>query len=488
MKNRIALWGKNDHGDKLLLALELMPESARVRVFIFNEASVGEEFHQAITRDWRDGKEVDFPEGHTQDERDLSVSGNLLPDGISADKPEILSRIQAEWNFSILSGRLFTAYQSELIELKDKIGQSLRFDKARWDELKGFWDRVQTQAREKSLFRDHTEQLKTQANALFEQLKEMRGKLDEEFERNSRTVFEELKLKLEDIERKVSEGVRLQPLFDELKEMQKKIRDLKLSREDRNRIWDKLDATFKALKAKRFGPENPEGDNPLIRIQKRYDGLVAAIRKMEGSVARDEEELRFQNGRVDASSGQLEAQIRQAKVVLIEERIRSKKDKLVEMVATKMDLERRMEQLRTKDKKKEENQRREEARKAAQDKIAEDIANASAAREKDPQTRESLLGAAAAILGDSLIEVVDTVKAVASVVEEKVEEKLEEIREIWETDEPNVAKESEASAPAEAETRETGDFSEAKGASGNADGRSQPDAGNQSEEKGVPSG
>ena len=145
-------------------------------------------------------------------------------------------------------------------------------------------------------------------------------------------------------------------------------------------------------------------------------------------MGRDTEELNFQNGKVSASFGQLEAQIRQAKVAMIEERVRSKKEKLTEMYATKAELDRKMEQLQEKEKRKADELLKEDAKKAAQEKIANEIAAANAAREK---SKDSLLGAAAAILGDSFTDMVDTVKAVAEVVEDRVEEKIDEIKEIW---------------------------------------------------------
>ncbi|MFN9687331.1 MAG: hypothetical protein ACK57X_00470, partial [Bacteroidota bacterium] len=318
MKNRIVFWGKNENSEKLLLALELLAEEGKVNVISFPEALVSEEFNQALTKDWRDGKTVDFPEGFTSSLVELTVTGSILPAGITAEKMDLVTRAQAEWNFSILSSRLFRSYQSELNEFKDKVERALNFDKNMWDELKSFWDRVQEQARDKSLFREHSEHLRQETNELFGKLKDLRGKLDEEFDRTSKTLYEDIVAKLSDIENKVREGIRLQPLFDELKDIQKKIREVKLNRDHRNKIWDKLDATFKVLKEKRFGPETADDNNPLVRIQKRYEGLMAAIDKMESSVGRDIEELNFQNGKVNTSFGQLEAQIRQAKVAMIE--------------------------------------------------------------------------------------------------------------------------------------------------------------------------
>ena len=431
MKNRIVFWGKNENSEKFLLALELLAEEGKVNVISFPEALVSEEFNQTLTKDWRDGKTVDFPEGFTSTLVELTVTGSILPAGITAEKMDLVTRAQAEWNFSILSSRLFRSYQSELNEFKDKVERALHFDKNMWDELKSFWDRVQEQARDKSLFREHSEHLRQETNELFGKLKDLRGKLDEEFDRTSKTLYEDIVAKLGDIENKVREGIRLQPLFDELKDIQKKIREVKLNRDHRNKIWDKLDATFKVLKEKRFGPETADDNNPLVRIQKRYEGLMAAIDKMESSVGRDIEELNFQNGKVNTSFGQLEAQIRQAKVAMVEERVRSKKEKLTEMYATKTELDRKMEQLQEKEKRKADEMLKEDAKKAAQEKIANEIAAANAAREKVKGEKESLFDAATSILGDSITDMVDTVKAVAEVVEDRIEDKIDEIKEIW---------------------------------------------------------
>ena len=444
MKNRIVFWGKNENSEKLLLALELLAEEGKVNVISFPEALVSEEFNQTLTKDWRDGKTVDFPEGFTSTLVELTVTGSILPAGITAEKMDLVTRAQAEWNFSILSSRLFRSYQSELNEFKDKVERALHFDKNMWDELKSFWDRVQEQARDKSLFREHSEHLRQETNELFGKLKDLRGKLDEEFDRTSKTLYEDIVAKLGDIENKVREGIRLQPLFDELKDIQKKIREVKLNRDHRNKIWDKLDATFKVLKEKRFGPETADDNNPLVRIQKRYEGLMAAIDKMESSVGRDIEELNFQNGKVNTSFGQLEAQIRQAKVAMIEERVRSKKEKLTEMYATKTELDRKMEQLQEKEKRKADEMLKEDAKKAAQEKIANEIAAANAAREKVKGEKEALFDAATSILGDSITDMVDTVKAVAEVVEDRIEDKIDEIKEIWkDKKEEESAKEEE---------------------------------------------
>lgn len=457
MKTKLVLWGTNAQDERVLVGLELLPKENLVKAYVFPEEIATEEFSQKMLDEWRDAKPVEFPEGYTMEEKELSLSETILPAGIKPERDDIIHRAQTEWHFVVLSSKLHDAYQSELSEIKDRISKLPRFDSGVWEELKGFWAKVQNQVRDKNLFREHGDALRDFTNELFSDLKSLRNKLDEEFEQISKENFERFQNAFSEIERKLSSGSRLQPLFDELKELQRKFRDAKFTKEHRNKVWDTLDALFKTVKEKKFGGSSPSDDrSPSDRLTRRFEGLLSAIEKMERSIKRDVDDLDFQKRKVEVSDGQLEAQIRQAKILMIEERVRSKQDKLNEMLATKIDLEKRMASQKERDARREEREKLEETKKAIQDKIALDIKAAAEARgpesdklEKlaeeithtvskpkqdkpsasEDKADDSLLEAVGVALTESLEDLADTAKAVAEVVGEKLKDALSDLKE-----------------------------------------------------------
>ncbi|MDP4822288.1 MAG: hypothetical protein NWR67_14860 [Saprospiraceae bacterium] len=394
MKKKLVFWGTNSSDEKVLIGMELRPEDNKVMVFTFPETVVTEEFNQQMMKDWRDGAEVEFPERHEATEKELVMSEGLLPNGFKVERDDLIQRAQTEWHFIVLSSRLYESYVSELNQLAEKINEASKFENQRWDGLKHFWDKVQGQVNERNLFREHADMLREKTNELFGALKELRSKLDDEFKRLSKDNQDKFFASLAEVEQKFKDGMRLQSIFDELKELQKNFRNTKFTRDHRTKVWDKLDALFKEVKEKRFGAT---GDNrsALERIERRNAGLLAAIDKMQKSIDRDKEELSFQEKKAASSDGQLESQIRQAKIKMIEERIHSKEEKLSEMFQTKADLDRRLDAQLVKEKQREEQEAIEEAKKEAQQKIAEEIKEKANAR---AEVEEKLEKAAEAIL------------------------------------------------------------------------------------------
>ncbi len=426
MKNKIVIWGTNEADEKVLIALELQPAANKVMLYTFSESIATEEFVAKMMSDWREGKDVEFPEGHTTTERVLSVTESLLPDELKVERgSDLIQRAQTEWHFVVLSTKLHQVYQQELEDFKEKVAQLSTYDNKVWDGLKSFWDKVQNQSRERNLFRDHANLLRDNINLLFEDLKLMRKKVQGEFMDASAGVASEFNKSLDDIDARIAAGgSKLGSVFEELKQMQSRYREARMSNEHRNQIWNRLDKAFKKAKERKFGPSANDG-SLADRHDRRLTGLADALKRMEESVRRDDEELEFQGKKVHQSEGQLESQIRMAKIKMIEERVVSKREKLEDMRKTIADIERQASIAKNKETKRAEKITEKQKIAEAKETVKSEIAAEIKTKNQEPISEakeDSLFEAAATLLGDVLVDAIDTAKAVASVVAEKAEE------------------------------------------------------------------
>ena len=343
MKTKIVLWGNDAEDKKVLLALELKPKDNKVDILSFSEDKVTEEFYNKMMEQWRSNKEVEFPEGYETITRELSMTEDILPETIKVQRADLINRAKTEWHFVVLSTKLYDLYTSELADLKDKIEKLIDYDGALWEEIKGFWSKISEQSRERNLFREHADKLRDDTNSLFTYLKELKTKANAELAKVSKVHVDTFSTRLDGVKEKVEKGMSLGPLFDELKKIQNEFKNADFTRNDRSKVWKKIDEAFKIVKEKKYGkaPANQQG--AVSRIERRYQGLKSAIGKMEASIRRDKNDIDFQTKRANTTMGQLEMQIRQAKVKMVEERINSKQEKLDEMLATKLELEKKVE-------------------------------------------------------------------------------------------------------------------------------------------------
>jgi len=475
MKSKLVIWGQQDDR-KVLLALSLRALDNKVDVYVFPEEIATEELFLNLSNNWKNGTEIQFPEGHQFFERELTASGNLLPEGITTGSEDLISRAQTEWQFFVLSARLSASYEAELESIKDKIEQLKEFSQPIWNELKTFWDKVQGQIKEKNIFADHISSLRKATNQAFDDLKEKRKELDRIFNEKSGLVKENFSKSLNEIEEKISKGLSLHPIFEELKDLQNKFKTAALNNADRKSIWDKLDSLFKQVKEKRFGgSDKGSSDSAKERLDNRYNGLMAAIAKMEQSIQFDKNDLEFQTKKMDGQVGQLELQIRQAKTKMIEERIQSKQAKLNDMLSTKAELEQRKLKLERSEAMRTE---KEEAKKLVQEKIAAEIKAASESRaensedlekaakmiseqknqKKEEKKDESILSSIATNLSETLEDAVDTIAAVSSVIGEKLGDIAESVSEKAEDILENITASKEEEEEAKTETEENDDI------------------------------
>jgi hypothetical protein len=357
MRSRIVVWGTNSKDEKVLLAIALNADDNKIDIWSIPEREITEEFYNLMMSEWREGKDLEIPSTAEHRVNELTMADGILPDDIRVERSDIIQRAQMEWHFVVLSSKLYRNFKTELEDFSDRVKRMELFDQGVWDELKGLWEGVQKHIYDKNLFRDHSDSLKSKANSIFEELKLLRKALNAELNQKSKIVSDNIQSRLVSIEEKIASGAVLKPLFDDLKKIQEEFKTISINREDREILWKKLNEAFKAIREKREGGSSNSNNSGSFdsenndRISRRFDGLVNAIQKMEQSIARDVKDIEFENKRIESSQGQLEAQIRVAKIRMIEDRIRSKQEKLDELLKTRVKLEKITDKIKKREEK-----------------------------------------------------------------------------------------------------------------------------------------
>ena len=344
MKTKVVLWGENEKEEKVLIGIELIEADNVVRIHTIPEQAATESFYNQMMNQWRNGQELSMPETAVVVDRPLTMTESLLPDELKTDRQDILARAKTEWHFIVLSSKLYHSYADEIQEIKEKVEGISEYDDKLWEELKSFWSKVQEQVREKNIFREHAGELRARTNQLFDNLKSLRKSMNDKYEKVSREHMAVFIEKLNDIEKRIEAGLGLHPIFNELKDLQNKFKNTKFTRKHHNDIWNRIDKAFKSVKEKKYGKSGSGNNSGAVgRLESRYNGLMSAIGKMNSSIGRDRQDEAFQLKRINTTDGQLELQIRQAKMAMIQERIASKQVKLDDMLKTKEELEKRVE-------------------------------------------------------------------------------------------------------------------------------------------------
>ncbi len=346
--HRLVAWATDPEGGKQLLALDLLPEENQLRVHALKGPAATEDLFLSLQKDWGHRKTDALPEGMRTLSVPLTVSGDLLPEGMKAEDEGQLQKARHEWHFVVLSYKFYQNFLREWQELKERLDGSQDFDKGLWNDLKGFWDRVQVQINDKNLQKEHAQSLRTRTDELFTGLKNLRHQREKDLQARSEDAAQRFREELEKLENQIAEGKKLRAVFEKLKQLQREFHKAAFTRKHRNKIWKRLDAAFKAAKEKRFGAGSSQATSALERLQSRVQGLLGAIEKMESSIRRDRKSLDYENRKIQHSDGQLEAQIRQAKVQMIQERVNSKSAKLEDMLKTRAELEDRKKKLEEK--------------------------------------------------------------------------------------------------------------------------------------------
>ncbi len=394
MKTRLVIGGTNAAAEPILIAVQLRAQDNQLDIWTMPKTAVSHELDQQLHEAWRNGETVEMPAEAVHSTRELSLTESLLPEDITAERADLITRAQNEWHFVVLSTKLYADYLSELQALEDRVAQMSDYSAELWESLKTFWDKVQQQVKERYLYREHSELLRTKINVLFEQLKAQRTAVNRAFDEKSKNMHGQFVEMLTDIEQRISEGTQRFPaIFEDLKQTQSRFKEAKMNREHSTEIWNRLDTAFKTLKDKQFGTNTATTANTAAtgeislaeRLQRRLDGLMPAINKMQESLNRDIRDMQDQDRKIAYSGGQLEEQLRQARLKMTQDRMRSKEEKLAEMNQTRSEIEQKIQNIQERDAKRLAQQQAQQQ--AQQEKVAAQAAAKAQAKAEKAATQ-----------------------------------------------------------------------------------------------------
>ncbi len=247
MRNRIAVWGRDAQEKRVLITIELQVAENIVRIETFPEKAVTDEVYSAFMDKWRKEEAAELPEPDRVIARELSVTESLLPDDLKAEQTDMIMRAQTEWHFHVLSEKLAQNYRSEIAEIEDRIERAGEYSSDLWNQAKNFWQKVQSQLQDKTLLREQGHELRKRSDAVFAKLKELRQAVNKQYEAESSKQMEKFGKLLEDLENRIVEGTHLNKVFQELREVQRKFHGVKFTKEDRDKIYGRIDAAFKSV-------------------------------------------------------------------------------------------------------------------------------------------------------------------------------------------------------------------------------------------------
>jgi hypothetical protein len=352
MRNRIVVWGTDAEEHKVLLAVALEAEENRINIHVIPDRDCTEEFYKRMMSEWREGGELEFPASTQHLVRELSMADSILPDDLKVERTDVIQRAQMEWHFAVLTSKLYRNFKNDMEEISDKVKRLEVFDPALWEDMKNLWANVQKQVMDKNLFKDHIDSLRQKSDAIFDELKKLRDSAKNEAKEKSKEVLDQFMDRIHQLAERLESGAVIKPIFDELVKLQNEIKEIAaLERSHVRKLKSRLDEVFNALKAKRESQPSSSPGKIMDQVKSRMEGLSQAIQRLEQSLRGDQRDIDFENKRIATTNGQLEAQIRVAKIKMIEERMRLKQEKLDELNKVREGLEKKQEKFKIKEEK-----------------------------------------------------------------------------------------------------------------------------------------
>ena len=346
MRDKFVTWGELD-GTRRLFAFELDAEDARITRRVVPAAASTDELMQTILNAWNNHATMTYPADTAKDVIGLTTTGTIVPEGASVDDKVRVASAEREWPFEVVSARLRKQFRDELEEIQDVVHGLEKFEESVFERLKGTWNKVQQELNNKVIRYEHTQGLRKLSDELFAKLKVLRRGKDKEVRSASKELRKTLRTKLVALQGELEAKKDLRGLFNRLKSLQQEINKAQLSRDDRHALRKQIDELFKATKSEidATGADAGALSQQRERLEKRLQGLEHAIKRMKHSLHRDNQDIFYENKRVQRAGNQLAEQLGAAKLAMLGQKSESKQTKLDDMLATEADLRKRLDKL-----------------------------------------------------------------------------------------------------------------------------------------------
>jgi len=352
MRDRFVTWGTLEDSRRLF-TFELDADEAQIIRRVIPANTSNEELLQTIINAWNNRTTMPFPEGTSTERIPLQASGTIVPEGAEVDDKVRVASAEREWPSDIISAQLRRQFRAEFEELHDVVSNLNAFDEGIFERLKGAWNKVQSELSNKVIRYEHTHDLRKLSDELFAKMKELRRGKEKAVRSKSKEIKKDFREILAGAQSRLEKKENLRGLFNDLKKIQDAIHKASLSRDDRNSLRKSIDELFKATKSEINATGEDAGilTEQRVRLEKRLNGLQGAIKRMKHSVHRDNQDVFYENRRIERAGNQLAEQLGAAKMSMLKERASSKQVKLDDMLATEKDLQKRLDKIKKREEK-----------------------------------------------------------------------------------------------------------------------------------------
>lgn len=101
MKIKFVFWGVNVQDECVLIVFELLVEENKVKIMIFFELVVIEEFSQKMMQEWCNGIFMEMFEDCIEEICELMVIEGFLLDELKVERGDLIQCVQMEWYFVV---------------------------------------------------------------------------------------------------------------------------------------------------------------------------------------------------------------------------------------------------------------------------------------------------------------------------------------------------------------------------------------------------